>query len=114
MNAAAEINDLSANTWILTKPVLKAGELTGSLDLLGPRAERTETTARVERVLYVAQGVVTVEVGSTNYILNTDETLHIAADRSAVLRNHGLAPAKVFTLALPARRHAEAALVFPN
>lgn len=114
MNPTAETNDPAANAWILTKPVLAAGELTGSLDLIGPRATKAETTTAVERVLYVAQGAVTAVVAATHYVLTVDQTLHVSAGRPLTLWNHGLAPAKIFTLALPAKRTEETVLMSPK
>jgi glyoxylate utilization-related uncharacterized protein len=108
-------NQLTENaTWRMTKNVLNAGELSGSLTLLGPASSTEETESAVERVLYVAQGCVTATVGPANYMLSTDETLHIVPGRTLALRNHGDTPAKILTLSLPSRRRVESPLVVLN
>jgi mannose-6-phosphate isomerase-like protein (cupin superfamily) len=101
-------------TWRMAKNILNAGELNGSLTLLGPGSSTEEMESAVERVLYIAQGSVTATVGPANYMLNPDETLHIVPGRILTIRNHGDSPAKIFTLALPSRRREENPLMVLN
>lgn len=112
MNTAS--NPPNDTTWRMSKNVLNAGELNGSLTLIGPGSELPESTSSVERVLYVAHGNVTATVGLANYILNADETLVIVPGRTLAIRNQGDVPAKILTLTLPSRRKAETSLTVLN
>lgn len=109
-----EQNSINSTSWRMAKNILNAGELHGSLTLLGPGSSTEELESSAERVLYIAHGSVTATVGPANYMLNADETLHIVPGRTLMLRNHGDTPAKIFTLTLPSRRRAEAPLVVLN
>jgi quercetin dioxygenase-like cupin family protein len=114
MNTAANPpNDTNAK-WRMSKNVLNAGELNGSLTLIGPGSELEPETSSAERVIYVAQGVITAAFSAANYILQTDETLVVPPGRSLELRNSGDAPAKILVVSLPSRRRAETPLVVLN
>jgi mannose-6-phosphate isomerase-like protein (cupin superfamily) len=112
MNTAA--NPPNETKWHMSKNVLNAGELNGSLALVGPSSSLEPVTSSAERVLYVAQGTVTAAFSAANYILQTDETLHVPAGRSLEIRNTGDAPAKILVVSLPSRRRAENPLVVLN
>ena len=108
MNTAA--NPPNETSWHMSKNVLNAGELNGSLALLSPGAAIDPATSAAERVLYVAQGTVTAAFSAANYILQPDETLLIPAGRTLEVRNTGDSPARVLTISLPSRKR-ESALV---
>ncbi len=93
-----------ATPWSFTKPVISEAGLDGELVQLGPKAERSFDAVDRARALYVAAGAVTVQVGATHYIIQTDAVLPIPADRTLSVRNHGDEPAKVLSLVLPAPR----------
>ncbi|WP_175414945.1 cupin domain-containing protein [Nibricoccus aquaticus] len=112
MNTAA--NPPNDTKWRMSKNVLNAGELNGSLTLIGPGSELEPETSSVERVIYVAQGVITAAFSAANHILQTDDTLVVPAGRSLEIRNSGNAPAKVLVMSLPSRRRAETPLVVLN
>lgn len=112
MNTAS--NPPNDTTWRMSKNVLSAGELNGSLTLIGPGTELPENNSSVERVIYVAQGTITASFSAANYILNVDETLVVPASRTLAIRNSGDAPAKILILSLPAPRRLVPALVTLN
>jgi quercetin dioxygenase-like cupin family protein len=112
MNTAA--NPPNDTKWRMSKSVLNAGELNGSLTLIGPGSSLEPETSSAERVIYVAQGVVTAAFNAANYILQTDETLVVPAGRSLEIRNSGSAPAKILVVSLPSRRRVETPLVVLN
>lgn len=112
MNTAA--NPPNENQWRMSKNVLQSGELNGSLALLGPGTSLEPAEAAVERILYVAQGVITASFSAANYILQTDHTLVVPAGRTLEIRNSGDLPAKVLVVSMPSRRRLEAPLVVIN
>ena len=112
MNTAA--NPPNDTKWRMSKNVLNAGELNGSLTLIGPGSSLEPETSSAERVIYVAQGVVTAAFNAANYILQTEETLVVPAGRSLEIRNSGSAPAKILVVSLPSRRRVETPLVVLN
>jgi quercetin dioxygenase-like cupin family protein len=103
-----------ATTWRMSKNILNAGELNGSLTLIGPGSELPASESAVERVIYVAQGTITASFSAANYILNVDETLVVPPSRTLAIRNSGETPAKVLVISLPAPRRAVPALVTLN
>jgi len=64
MNTAS--NPPNETKWRMSKNVLNAGELNGSLTLIGPGSSLEPETSSVERVIYVAQGVVTASFSAAN------------------------------------------------
>lgn len=112
MNTAA--NPPNENQWRMSKNVLQSGELHGSLALLGPGSSLEPTESHVERVLYVAQGVVTASFSAANYILQTDHTLVVPSGRTLEIRNSGDIPAKILVVSMPARRRHDVPLVIMN
>lgn len=100
--------------WSISKNVLSEGDLTGFVTLLGPGCETPAEASGVDRVLYVAQGTVTVCTEIANTILNTDQTFHVPEGRSLLVRNHTDAPAKFLTMTFPAKRKEEPVVVFPS
>jgi quercetin dioxygenase-like cupin family protein len=112
MNTAS--NPPNDTTWRMSKSVLNAGELNGSLTLIGPDCELPASESPLERVIYVARGTVTASFSAANYILNVDETLVVPPSRALGIRNSGETPAKVLIISLPAPRRLVPALVTLN
>lgn len=95
-----------ADTSFQTKSILESGSLHGSLVEIAAGAITPASASPVERVLFVAQGEVTVTEGpANNVMLDTDETLHVLPGRALAIRNHGKIPARLFVLDLPIPRH---------
>lgn len=102
-----------ADTSFQTKSILESGPLHGTLLEIAAGATTPASDSPAGRVIFVAQGEVTVTEGAANNVmLDTNETLHIAPDRALAIRNHGKTPARLFVLDLPIpRREPELAVL---
>lgn len=104
MNTMPLIKEMPTHT-TLTKRVLSHDGLKCSLLVLGPGEEVPAPDEREipERVLFVAEGEVTVHVDELYYILKKDDALHVpkAKEHSIVGASGGWS--KILRIDLPAR-----------
>lgn len=105
MNAMPLITELPTHT-TLTKSVLSEDGLHCALLVLSPGEEVPPPDENVvpERILFVADGEVTVHVEDLHYILRRDDALHLPAGKlhSIVAATGGWA--KVLRVELPPRQ----------
>lgn len=88
--------------WALSKNVLNEAGLLGDIHLLSPGAEKSVAQASSGAlVFFVITGPVTIASGAKNYILQSEDTLHLPEGSKYVVRNVDATPAKVLVLALP-------------
>jgi Uncharacterized protein, possibly involved in glyoxylate utilization len=91
--------------WVLSKNVLNEAGLSGNLHLLAPGAEmNVDGASPGPLVMFVVAGPVTVSCGAKNFILQTENTLHLPPGSKYGLRNRETSPVKVLVLTLPAPR----------
>lgn len=79
MNTMPLITELPTHS-TLTKTVLSENGIHGAVIMVGPAEEVAPLPEREipERILFVAEGEVTVHVGELYYILKKDEALRVA------------------------------------
>lgn len=113
MNTSTNYTGSSSETWLLSRKILSESGIEGNVTLIGPGVETPPADVPQPQpvILFVSEGAVTASVGLSNTILGKDQALHIAEGKTYTLRNHTDAPAKVFTLAVPARRRETAPLL---
>lgn len=100
-----DITTLPHASSVTVKNILNQDGVTCSLALLAPGDELStgSDSAGTDHLLFVVDGSLTVQLDELNFLLNKDQAIHVAKEKSESIRNQSDAWAKLLRVDLPSR-----------